>query len=197
MLVEYLKKVLCSSLQGESGLFFKGSIRNTKWDPVPEYKFVNGNQGFSSSNSASQGSLWLSMVHWDGDLLQKLLCAHDLTKHYYNCLASISVKPSTFCLDHFLSHRRRSWDTCRIKCFGLPCTCLVANSQHTTPLSTEISAQHSPSWAPASHTLLLSCSVRCGNTEGSFVNTGAFPMQVKGSIPGFNKQWKFYHWPWT
>lgn len=76
------------------------------------------------------------MVHWD-DFLQKLRCAHDLTKQYYSFLAFISVKPSTFCLDHFLSHRRRSWGTCRIRFFGLPCACLVANSQHTAPCSTE------------------------------------------------------------
>lgn len=92
MLVEYLKTYIFSSLWGENGLFSKGRIRNTKWDPVPEYTSVNANQGFSSSSSASQDSIRLSKMHWDGDLLQKLFCAHYLTKQYYNFLASISVK---------------------------------------------------------------------------------------------------------
>lgn len=125
--------VLVSAQWGESGLFFKESIRNIKSDPIP--LVTQTRVSLHSCCSASWGSLWLNIIHWDVDLLWKLLCAQYLPKQYSFFLASIfcKTKPSTFCLDHILSHGRRSLDTCRILLFWSPCTCRVANSNTLRP----------------------------------------------------------------
>lgn len=87
--------------------------------------------------SASWGSLWLNVMHRDGDLLHKLLCAQYLPKQYSVSFASIfcKTKPSTFCLDHNLSHGRTSLDTCRISFSWSPRICPAANSNLQHPVA--------------------------------------------------------------